>query len=158
MKKVLIFSAAVLALAACSNEDFIGENNTKEVILKDMPISFSTTSNAVSRADHYGADAAKLLGKGFVVEGAKGDSSFAKTVVFDNYNVKWTENTAETTESNTADWEYVGLAKNTNSSISTEKQSIKYWDYSQKQYDFIAYSTGDNGVVYGTDVPTTGQG
>ena len=60
--------------------------------------------------------------------------------------VQWKVNTAGTTASNTADWEYVGIDAAAPSTI-TGKQTIKYWNYSAGQYDFIAYSTGDNKVV-----------
>ena len=60
--------------------------------------------------------------------------------------MQWKVNTAGTTASNTADWEYVGIDAAAPSTI-TGKQTIKYWNYSAGQYDFIAYSTGDNKVV-----------
>ena len=149
MKKLFILSAAVLALAACSNEDFINGNEGEKIEKGEM-ISFGSFTKGTSRADHTGADAAALLGKNFVVEGTKGENSVATGVVFDNYNVNWTENTAETTQSNTSDWEYVGVTKHENSKIdATVGQTIKYWDYSQAQYDFIAYSSG--GVAIATD-------
>lgn len=50
--------------------------------------------------------------------------------VMDEYTVSWTQQTANTTSSNTADWEYVGIAN----------QTIKYWDYSATSYRFFAYS------------------
>lgn len=50
--------------------------------------------------------------------------------VMDGYTVNWTQQTANTTSSNTADWEYVGIAN----------QTIKYWDYSATSYRFFAYS------------------
>ena len=64
------------------------------------------------------------------------------TEVFDDYIVKYTANTAATTQSNTSDWEYVGVDAAAPSTISG-KQTIKYWDYSTIQYDFAAYSTSD---------------
>ena len=69
--------------------------------------------------------------------------------------MQWKVNTAGTTASNTADWEYVGIAAAAPSTI-TGKQTIKYWNYSAGQYDFIAYSTGDNKVVTEGD-PATGS-
>ena len=60
--------------------------------------------------------------------------------------MQWKVNTAGTTASNTADWEYVGIDAAAPSKV-TGKQTIKYWNYSAGQYDFIAYSTGDNKVV-----------
>lgn len=51
-----------------------------------------------------------------------------------NYNVKWIENSAGTTTSNTNDWEYV------NQQESGTEQSIKYWDYDAKAYRFFGYA------------------
>lgn len=51
-----------------------------------------------------------------------------------NYNVKWINNSAGTTTSNTNDWEYV------NQQESGTEQSIKYWDYDAKAYRFFGYA------------------
>lgn len=104
-------------------------------------------SKDATRADHVGADAAKLLNKHFTVAGFKGAGDVTATTlatgtVFDNYLVEWKANTAATTESNTSDWEYVGITAVEPSTLAGNTQSIKYWDYSAAQYDFIAYSTG----------------
>ena len=55
--------------------------------------------------------------------------------VMDGYLVNWTQQTANTTSSNTADWEYVGILNDQNTN-----QTIKYWDYSATSYRFFAYS------------------
>ncbi len=137
MKKQLFFAAMALAmLASCTSDNYLGEDVTPA---KSDAISFGSGLNAVTRADYTGADAAGKLNNNFVVEGVKGNGS-TQTVVFDDYNVNWKTNTANTTTSNTADWEYVGQAKNANSGAA--EQTIKYWDYATSQYDFIAYSLG----------------
>ena len=138
MKKIFYLAAALVTLAACSSDDFVG-NDPNQMVKDGRAISFNTTSSVTTRADKTGADAAALLNKNFVVEGVKGDGT-TQTLVYDNYNVNWVVNTANTTTSNTADWEYVGQAVNANASIG--EQTIKYWDYSASQYDFIAYSLG----------------
>ena len=56
--------------------------------------------------------------------------------VMDGYTVSWTQQTANTTSSNTADWEYVGIH---NEKLNAN-QTIKYWDYSATSYRFFAYS------------------
>lgn len=63
--------------------------------------------------------------------------------VMDGYLVNWTQQTANPTSSNTADWEYVGIH---NDKLNTN-QTIKYWDYSATSYRFFAYS-----------IPTTAAG
>lgn len=143
MKKYFFFAAALVALASCSDEQFVGNNspNTPDAIGDNNgAIVFNSGTNGTTRANHVGADAANLLNHNFVVEGIKTVGS-SVVEVFDNYNVNWTENTADKTLSNTANWEYVGQ------SILTGKtaigaQTIKYWDYAAKQYDFWAYSLG----------------
>ena len=141
MKKLFILSAAVLALAACSNEDFINGNEGEKIEKGEM-ISFGSFTKGTSRADHSGADAAALLGKNFVVAGTKG-STTPTTFVYDQYNVNWVENTANSTLSNTSNWEYVGYTPDTTTTLPTGAvQSIKYWDYAADQYDFAAYSLG----------------
>ncbi|MCQ2212169.1 MAG: hypothetical protein MJZ36_00865 [Bacteroidaceae bacterium] len=165
MKKNTFIAASVAALAftACTENEYIGEVNDPQG--KFAEITFTSKSGAVTRAEKTGADAATLLGKNFVVEGTKGalpESTPTTNVVFDNYIVKYTENTAGTTESNTANWEYVNQthdaigtnAANTIGRTATE-QSIKYWDFSQPEYDFIAYSTGASTMVAGTDVTSS---
>ena len=148
---LLLALLAVLALASCSNDMFVGETppiseEPQEVM---FPISFGSASKGTTRTDHVGADAANLLNKKFIVAGFKGTSSPATTEVYDDFIVNWKENTAGTTESNLADWEYVGITAEAPSSIAGKKQAIKYWDYTYSQYDFIAYSTGDRTPVTG---------
>lgn len=140
MKK-FFYLAAALALASCSSDDFLGD---KEQHANDGAIHFGFDLKGMSKADHEGENAANLLGKNFVVEGIKGDGTFtgyaATNVVFDHYNVNYEALSANKTESNTADWEYVGEAKHALSSASA--QTIKYWDYAATQYDFVAFSYG----------------
>ena len=161
MKKNLFFAAvALVALASCVDDTYVGDNSPTTIDEKvNDAINFGFKLSNVTRADAVGAEAADLLGNKFVVEGTKGTNgttTIASTVVFDNYDVVWTENTAGKTESNTADWEYVGLTKNGASSITTT-QSIKYWDYSVPQYNFVAYSVGkDNTAIYTGD-PSSGE-
>ena len=64
------------------------------------------------------------------------------TTVFDHYTIKW-NGLKDKTESNTCGWEYVGQKANSLSSLEGDKdQTIKYWDYSASQYDFVAFSFG----------------
>ena len=161
MKKYLFFAAALVALASCSDEKFVGDNspNLGGESGDGGAIVFSSGAKAITRADHVGADAASLLNKKFIVGGFKGAGDVTATTVatgtvFDNYIVNWAENTAGKTESNTSDWEYVGITAAAPSGIADNKQSIKYWDYTAAQYDFIAYSTGTAAVtttLSGTD-------
>lgn len=158
MKKYYLLATALAALVSCSENEFIGDNNLGEAN-GQAPISFDLNTPAVTRAG--GATAATLLANNFVVFGYKTVSSTPQTV-FDNYQVNYVANTAHSTESNSAGWEYVsyknlpygttttlggtlntdGVAKNASGSSTNVEQSIKYWDFSATQYDFFAYSLG----------------
>lgn len=59
--------------------------------------------------------------------------------VFPGYRVTWKANTANTTTSNSNDWEYV------NQQTSGEEQTIKYWDWSAKAYRFFGHTGGTAG-------------
>ena len=150
MKKYLFFAAALVALASCSSDDLVGENNNSPNLNPapasgEKAIVFNSGASAITRANHEGAEAAGMLGNNFVVYGFKGNGT-TKETVFDHYNVNWVTNTANTTTSNTADWEYVAQDKHAHAS--TAAQTIKYWDYATTQYDFIAWSKGTAKAVY----------
>lgn len=150
MKKYLFIAASALALASCSSEDFVGTEGGNVENGANKAINFAGETGKTTRAADgktVGAEAADLLGKKFYVLGTKGTLptySPTKDKVFDNYQVEWGANTAGTTSDNTNDWKYAGLdftALNT-TAVKNGKQTIKFWDYSQPQYDFIAYSIG----------------
>lgn len=152
MNKYFLYAASVLALASCSSDDFLGESSGNGQNAANSVINFGGETGKITRAadgTSVGASAAKLLGGKFYVLGTKGtlpDYNPTETIVFDNYQVNWKENSAGTTTDNTNDWEYVGVTP-TGLNAGGNKitaQSIKYWDYSQPHYDFIAYSVGDN--------------
>lgn len=156
MKKYLFIAASALALASCSSEDFVGTEGGNVENGANKAINFAGETGKTTRAangNKVGADAADLLGKKFYVLGTKGTlptNSPTTTKVFDNYQVQWGANTAGTSSDNTNDWKYAGLdfvTLNTTIHAKDDKQTIKYWDYSQPQYDFIAYSIGGNTLV-----------
>ncbi len=157
MKKFYyLFAAAVsVALASCTNEALVEQGpGTQEEISEAINFNFNL-QNMTRAGEFVGATAAEKLGGMFVVEGTKGEeetNSPSTSVVFDNYLVGYSVNTAGTTESNTNNWEYVGLQSGITDRMTAatwtalhpavKAQSVKYWDYTQDQYDFIAWSTG----------------
>lgn len=155
MKKYLFIAASALALASCSSEDFVGTEGGNVENGANKAINFGGKLGKITRAnDHVGADAAELLGKKFYVAGFKGavqTDGIVTNTVFDHYTVSWEKHTAGTTTDNTSDWKYVGLTPLTDLAKITGQQTIKYWDYSTGQYDFIAFSTGKATIVTGTD-------
>lgn len=159
MKRYLFCTAiAAMALTSCSSDDFLGEvpgNNPSAVTAKE--INFSGEAGKISRAgETTGKDAATALNNKFIVFGTKTSNSTA-TTVYDHYNVEY--------KTPDLGWEYKGLAFNSlnekSGTAGETKQSLKYWDYSANQYDFVAFSfgnatqgTGDN-QVEATKVNTT---
>lgn len=144
MKKYFLFACVAAALVSCSSDDFFGETGGLTPQENEGAILFQSVKKRAQRATHEGADAAALLNNTFYVSGVKGTKSIDGEMVFDNYTVKYEANTANTTESNTANWEYVGVDANAHATTNgITQQTIKYWDYSKAQYDFIAYAAAE---------------
>lgn len=152
MKKSMLFAAAaVVAMVGCTNEDFTGLQQGQN---GEAAINFGSGSKKITRAENItGKDAALALNKNFVVYGFKSKdettaTSFTEKIdVFDHYSVNWGENTAGSTESNSANWEYVGQDMSGLQKLA-QTQTIKYWDFAKKQYDFVAFSKGENTAAY----------
>lgn len=153
MNKYLIIAASALALAGCSSDDFLGDGSGNGQNSANSMITFGGETGKILRAaneDKKGADAAALLDNNFVVVGFKGsktDAANNENYAFDHYNVNYVTGTANTTESNTANWEYVNQkmeVRGANGSLAkkAQQQTIKYWDHSCDSYDFIAFSMG----------------
>ena len=144
MKKYLIFAASALALASCSSDDFLGEN-PGNVQNATTAINFGGDAGKITRAtSNEGTDPEKLNGQ-FKVYGVKKVGDFWQRV-FKDYSV-WYD--ANNTTSNTNGWEYVGKKNTTGLGIGNitlngpEDQTIKYWDYSASEYNFVAGSPID---------------
>ena len=157
MKKnyLLATALAIMTMASCSDDNYVGDQSLLEKNDGSGTIAFNSGFKAITRgSDKTGADAATALNNQFIVGGYKGNGT-AMIEVFDNYIVNYTTNTANTTESNTANWEYVGVTAAVPSAV-TGLQTIKYWDHAVAQYDFAAYSVGDKTRI--TDgTPTDAQ-
>ena len=166
MKKNLFLAAlAFVALASCTSDEFVGENTSPTTSGNGGgAISFNYDLQKVTRAESDHATSAANLGNQFIVWGEKSsgseDTEAAPAdghIVFPNYQVNYTTNTAYNTTSNTKDWEYVGYKHSDNyqSNItyldvvttdpaptavtgSSADQTIKYWDYSAGSYTFTA--------------------
>lgn len=161
MKNYIFLAASALTLASCTSDDFLG-NIPGNVQSNTSAINFDGGTGKISRATtQTGATAAQTLGKSYVVYGYKTAKDNSTTTVFDHYTINW-NNLAGKTESNTCGWEYVGEKANSLSGLGGDKdQTIKYWDYSASQYDFVAFSFGEaiqgegEGKVKATEVTTT---
>lgn len=144
-KSYFLAAAAVVAMVGCTNEDYFGANESLKS--GEAAINFGTGTKKITRADKKtGAEAAALLGDNFVVKGVKGAKNQANlgsaTLVFDYYNVNYFVGTEGSTESNSSNWEYVGQSVSPFSTVNS--QTIKYWDFAEDQYDFVAFSKGLN--------------
>ena len=142
MKKFLIFAASALALASCSSDDFLGEN-PGNVQNATTAINFGGDAGKITRATkNEGTDPVKLDGQ-FKVYGVKKVNDKLSNV-FPNYSVWYVE--GKNTTSNTKGWEYVGKTGEKNLGIGNVElkgsydQTIKYWDYSASEYNFVAGS------------------
>lgn len=163
MNKYLIIAASALALASCSSDDFLGDGSGNGQNSANSMITFGGETGKILRANSVKEQAADLLGKNFVVVGFKGsktDAANNENYAFDHYNVNYVAGTANTTESNTANWEYVNQdmkVKGAAGSLAqggAKQQTIKYWDHSCKSYDFIAFSMGKGHTdTYATPTP-----
>ena len=162
MKKYLLFATAALALASCTTESYLGTAEELATTKGEQPISFGSGLNAITRADKTGAEAATDLNGKFYVWGIKkeggtgGDGineASSGNLVYSNYVVEWTDNSAMTTTSNTKGWEYVGKTLSAaeqaciTASGSTNPdnggsavQTIKYWDWGAADYTFYAFT------------------
>lgn len=154
IKNKLFLATAILALASCADNTYIGDQDINTPGNGGV-ISFGSNTPSLTRATGDGA--ASELGYSFAVYATKTVSSTTINVFAQNtyanpdqtnghtpYWVWYNTSTANKTTSNTADWEYVGAAGNKtipNSGTFTlsNAQDIKYWDYSATQYDFVAY-------------------
>lgn len=141
MKKYFLFACVAAALVSCSSDEFLGEN--QEFTQKEEgAILFKAAQPKAQRGTLVGESAATALNDVFYVyatkhvAAAEDKTATYDAVVFDNYQIKWTANTAGTAEDNTHNWAYVGLP-----AYDGTTQSIKYWDYSAANgYTFTAFS------------------
>ena len=157
----LFFAAlALTALGSCADDAFTGDSTQKNNGEKTISFGFDVPSP--TRAS--GAEAAEALNYKFIVYGEKGETSEAKyadgKLVFPNYTVEYSANTAYTTTSNTKNWEYVGISpiSTTNvkmydgsatTPVTADPQTIKYWDYSAASYTFTAISAKPSDITDG---------
>ena len=148
MKKYLIFVASALALASCSSDDFLGEN-PGNVQNATTAINFGGEAGKITRATSNTGTPQQMLDGQFLVYGVKKVGDMRHNV-FVNYKV-W-DATAENTTTNTKGWEYVGEKQDKtltdikygSANITLDKnQTIKFWDYSASEYNFVAGSPID---------------
>ena len=157
--KYFFFAAlAVGALASCSSDEFMGENNSPGTQSQGIQaIDFGSGARNMTRST--GDDITKLAGN-FMVAATKTVGSSTQKVI-DNYKVWNKASNATNNTTNRYGWEYVGNDGTDNlgeGKISLEKnQSIKYWDLSASAYHYVAGSpTKAFEFIFGTGDVITG--
>lgn len=159
MNKYLIIAASALALAGCSSDDFLGDGSGNGQ--NSAAIQFGGGTTKTHRATSNGVYKNKdLQDNGFWVygtkhtKGAENNTATNDQAVYINYYLKYNpDNSANTTQSNTAGWEYVGVDNsdyrdNVTPNV-TQAQTIKYWDYSATAYTFYAATANPADVKAG---------
>lgn len=151
-KYFILAATAITMMVSCADEKFVGDENLLGAGNGEGAISFNLNVPAMTRADKTGSAAATDLNNQFYVYAIKNESADGAgnvqtgNLVFNNYVVKWTDNTAYTTTSNTKNWEYVGYTlsdkeqTNVTANSGDVAQTIKYWDFGADDYTFYAFS------------------
>ena len=144
---ILLLSAfIVLAVVSCSSggggddPDVPGTNPGTNPGQPDpeMPIAFSaiqeeqTVTRATQALQNLGVTSFRVWGYKNISH-TDADGYGPEQVVFPGYTVAYGANTANTTSSNTNDWEYVNKQV-----VGQDEQTIKYWDWSVSAYRFFA--------------------
>ena len=149
-RSYIITAAAALLFAGCASDDLApGAGVTAEGTSGAIGFGFNVPNQ--TRGTLSGKEAADKLAQEFVVYGTKHSAAENGTnandqAVFINYVVQYKENSANTTESNTHNWEYNAVTPYGSEKVSPAlgagaAQTVKYWDYSAAQgYTFTAFS------------------
>ena len=159
-RKLLYLTTIILTLAGCASEDYVGNRELHEAN-DTPPIHFDGGTEAITRAtSNTGTTAQKLDGQ-FKIYGVKSGATPGADMqnVFVNYVVWYADNSANTTTSNSNNWEYVGDAGTHGTVTLTNDQTIKFWDYSAADYRFVAGSPASAFTynVTSTTTPTITQ-
>lgn len=138
--RILSFLISALCLLSCSSEQDKPETPEPK---PNVGIAFGGANGIWQDAPttRSGETGLETLFTSFRVWGYKNYAATPNSpqVIMDGYQVNFTQSSAGTTGSNTADWEYVGLTHPKHSTT----QTIKYWDYSASTYRFYAYTPAD---------------
>ena len=159
MKKQFLLATALAAIIGCTSDDFTGLDTSPKTSNVPGAIQFASNTPNITRSTD--ATAAEELGYSFAVYATKTVGGTTSNVFAHNtysttsntpYWVWYNTGTANTTQSNTSNWEYVGQAGdkpipgNATFNLATA-QEIKYWDYAADNYVFTAYKNKSDGTV-----------
>lgn len=141
MKDKILTIASALFLVLVLDAAFVSCRGENELPIDDTqhPIAFASVA-----ADQEAVTRATTLGKDFTVYGYKTVND-ASQQVFNGYAVTYKSGSANTSESNTHNYEYVNGTS----------QPIKYWDFGASEYNFWG-ATGGTFTNGGTELTISG--
>ena len=146
MKNYLLFAASLLTLVSCSSDDILSSGQGTDTANENSAINFDSYAGKITRATSNSGTAAEMLDHQFKVFGVKASTGDTYTTAFEDY-LLW--DTEDKTISNSNGWEYVGANGSTHGGTKDDAssqvtlqhaQTLKYWDYSSKDYHFVAGS------------------
>lgn len=157
----ILAAAASVAFASCTSDELVGgENQGTEQSLTGDAIVFGSNAGKLTRATSNTGTVAEMLDGQMKIYGVKGDPDKTTnpkyTTAFGDY-ILWNSGTTSISNPD-ADWEYVGPATQEYGSDTPKKtigqnQTTKYWDYSAKEYHFVAGSPVSS-FTFTTDATT----
>ena len=115
---------------------FYAQEGQEEVVTRaDEGTGNTDEGTYLTRADKGLNEVLPEGAKTFQVWGYKNMPNDELQTVMPGYTVRWIENSAATSTSNSHGWEYVNQQ-----ATGQEEQTIKYWDWSATAYRFFAYA------------------
>ena len=134
----LMMATALMWCGCGGSGDEPGGEPTPQPTEKAIAFSGDLTEESVTRA---GETPLQNYHQTFKVWAFKNDAGSSVNIVMNKYTVNWINNSANTTASNSSNWEYVNQQE-----LGDMVQSIKYWDFTASAYRFfgIAGSTETN--------------
>ncbi len=148
---------ALLGVLSCSGEQPIEEPPVSD----ETPITFGSAEESAQQVTR--ADGLEASTRAFTVwayknysydsydNGTTGDPSDDIDIygelqtVIPSYVVRWTDNSANSTTTNSHDWEYVNQQP-----TGQPEQTIKYWDWQSTAYRFFGVAGGSGTYTVGT--------
>ena len=135
-----LMMAAALLLCGCgqSGDEPGGVEPTPQSGSKAIAFSGDLKEESVTRAGDLPLEQRY---KKFKAWSFKTDNDDNSNIVMDGYMVRWFNNSANSSATNSSDWEYVNQQD-----LGDMQQSVKYWDFTAKDYRFfgIAFSSETN--------------
>lgn len=147
LKNKFILASAILALASCADNSYLGDQEENPQGGTGGAIAFNSGTGNLTRAtSNTAATSHDKLDNQFIVYGVKSGETAGSNLqkVFVNYGVWYVDNSKST--SNSTGWEYVepstsSVAHGTNDNpMGISNQTIKYWDQNAADYRFVAGS------------------